>query len=131
MATEVQAVQQKRRFLAAFAASGNVSAACRAARVPRQNVYRWQEIDDAFVLAYRAAEVQAVDALEAEARRRATGYPVTTVDAAGAEHTVTRYSDTLLIFLLKGARPEKYRDKVDLTVSQVVREYRDLDTSRV
>jgi len=131
VATTAQSGHQKKRFLTAFATGGNVSAACRAARIGRSTVYKWQEIDDQFAAAYRDAEIQAVDALEAEARRRAVGYAVTTVDAAGDEHTVTRYSDTLLIFLLKGARPETYRDKLDLTVSQVVREYRNLDTSRV
>lgn len=41
---------------------------------------------------------EAADVLEAEARRRAT---------VGG-------SDVLLIFLLKGARPEKYRDRYEV-----------------
>jgi hypothetical protein len=123
--------RQKTRFLAAYAQTGNVSASCRDAGVPRRNVYNWQEHDDAFAHAFRDAEIQAVDALETEARRRACGYDTTVVDQRGGEHTVTKYSDVLLIFLLKGARPEKYRDQVVLPVSEVVRAYRGLDPDRV
>jgi hypothetical protein len=43
--------------------------------------------------------------------------------------SVRKYSDVLLIFLAKRLMPE-YRDKVTLDVNQVVREYRNLDTSR-
>ncbi|HEX6937920.1 MAG TPA: hypothetical protein VF158_00810, partial [Longimicrobiales bacterium] len=67
---------------------------------------------------------QAADHLEAEARRRALegverkqftqrGDPI--IDPATGKHYVERaYSDTLLIFLLKGARPERYRDRQQL-----------------
>lgn len=34
-----------------------------------------------------------------------------------AVDTVRKYSDTLTIFLLKGAMPEKYRERQDLNLS--------------
>ncbi|MGH7056864.1 MAG: hypothetical protein ACREFZ_03135 [Acetobacteraceae bacterium] len=59
----------------------------------------------------------AVDALEAEARRRALEGVATAVvyggrvvlDNAGAPLTIRRYSDALLTLLLRAHRPEKYR----------------------
>lgn len=132
MATVVQTVQQKKRFLDAFAECGNVSAACRTANIRRANVYEWQEHDEAFALAYREAEVRAIDALEEEARRRAAiGTEKPVFHKGEVCGTIREYSDTLLIFLLKGARPEKYRERLDLNVAQVVKAYAGFDPSEV
>ena len=64
------------------------------------------EANGNFRAAFADAKVLGIEALEAEAIRRAT--------------TENNPSDTLLIFLLKGAMPEKYRENVkvetDLTV---------------
>jgi hypothetical protein len=58
----------------------------------------------------------AADALEAEAIRRAfEGQEEPTGWYKGQPGGyVRRYSDTLLIFLLKGAKPEKYADRMEL-----------------
>lgn len=112
--TERQVRQVKAAFLEAFAESGNVSHAAREAGCGRASVYVWQEHDEAFLAAFRDAEIRAVDVLEREARRRALGYDAVHVDQHGQEHTVTKYSDVLLIFLLKGAKPEKYRERLDV-----------------
>lgn len=86
----------KKAFLAAYAETGNVSAALRASKVGRTTHYQWVKTDPDYKAAVDAAEEEAGDALEAEARRRAF---------AG--------SDTLLIFMLKGAKPSKYREKFE------------------
>lgn len=121
MTTLVQSGHMKRRFLKHFRVLGNVSAACAAAGITRRGtVYDWQEHDDAFAAAYREAEIQATEVLEAEARRRA-------VDGVTKETGIfhhgqligtqveVSYSDTLLIFLLKARAPEKYRERHDVT----------------
>jgi hypothetical protein len=90
----------KKAFLDAFAQTGIVRAAAEAAGVGRASVYRWLEHDDAFALAFRQAEEESTQRLEQEAFRRATR-PI-------------EPSDTLLIFLLKARRPERYRDRVDV-----------------
>jgi hypothetical protein len=116
--TERQTRHLKSAFLEAFRECGNISRACRdIGMTNRTEVYKWQERDDQFAAAFRDAEVEAVDALEAEARRRAIGYEQVIVDKDGGEHVTTRYSDVLLIFLLKGARPERYRERVDVTTT--------------
>jgi hypothetical protein len=76
-----QSAHQKRvAFLDHFRVSGNVSAACRASHLPRRTVYDWlaaaEPSDELrlFQQAYTEAEVEALEHLEEEAFRRATGY---------------------------------------------------------
>jgi hypothetical protein len=117
--------QRKKRFLAAFALNGNIYAACQASDVGRSTVYRWQEEDDQFVHEFRQAEIESSEILELAAIRRArdgvlketpimhNGQIVDTV-------VETKYSDTLLIFLLKARFPEKYRESINLDVLERV-----------
>lgn len=60
----------------------------------------------------------ATDALEAEARRRAVdGVPEPVFHQGKKCGTVKKYSDRMLEILLKGHRPEKFREKVDMNHS--------------
>ena len=57
------------------------------------------------------AREEAADTLEAEARRRAIeGVEEPVFHKGERVGTVRKHSDLLLIFLLKGARPQKFRD---------------------
>ncbi len=62
------------------------------------------------------AKLQAADVLEAEAHRRAVEGVEEAVGwyKGEAGGTVRKYSDVLLIFLLKSLQPERYRERVDL-----------------
>lgn len=109
-------------FLEALTATGNVSESSKEAQVSRMFVYEQRRADQVFAAAWDDALDQASDLLEKEARRRAhDGWdePVFgsmgTGLGSGEVGTVRKYSDTLLIFLLKGARPEKYRDRHEVT----------------
>ncbi len=82
--------------------------------IVKQTIYtrQWRE-DREFQVALKSARVMAADVLEAEAHRRAVEG---VEEPAGwyrgvAGGTVRRYSDNLLMFLLKGARPERYRER--------------------
>lgn len=106
-------------FLGTLSATGNVSSAVVAADVSRAFVYAERTRDPDFAALWDAALDMAADALELEARRRAhDGWEEPVFGSMGTGRgtgeigTVRKYSDTLLIFLLKGARPEKYRDRV-------------------
>lgn len=114
--TRRQTLQLKRAFLDAFRQHGNVTKACEQAAVAsRQSVYQWQEHDPEFAIAFRLAEVEATERLEAEAHRRAVEGTDKPVYQGGRRvGTVREHSDTLLIFLLKARAPEKYRDRVDV-----------------
>ena len=67
---------------------------------------------DNIKIAWEEALEQAVDLLEGEARRRATGINRDVWYAGEVVGTERAYSDTLLIFLLKAHRPAKFRDNV-------------------
>ena len=104
-------------FLAELTACGNVSDAATAAGVPRRTAYEWRSADATFAAAWDDAIDVAADTMEREAFRRAVEgveepvYGRVGKDSDGEIGRITKYSDTLLIFLLKGARPEKYRER--------------------
>ena len=87
---------RQRAVLAAYARSGQVQAACAHAAVDRTTHYYWLKHDPAYVAAFADAQAQVGDWLEEEAVRRATEGEAP--------------SDVLLIFLLKAAKPAKYRE---------------------
>lgn len=106
---------KKRAFLAALVVTGgNKRRAVEGAGIDSSTPYtrQWRE-DKEFQEALRLAEQMGADLLEAEAVRRAHDGVEEPVGwyRGQAGGTVRRYSDTLLIFLLKGAKPEKYGDK--------------------
>lgn len=111
----------KKTMLDLLAQSGNVSLAAREAGIDRSTHYAWLRDDVEYAKGAAEAMEVATDALEAEARRRGIdGVTEPTGWYQGrAGGYVQKYSDTLLIFLLKGARPEKYRDRGDISLDVV------------
>lgn len=107
--------EKKDKFITFLSANPNVAAAAKKIRVSRDTLYRHKKEDEAFAQAWDSAIEEGTDALEDEAVRRALEGTKKPVYQGGklAGH-VQEYSDTLLIFLLKGRRPEKYRDKVEV-----------------
>ena len=71
MAEELRGHPKKRAFLAAYRETGNVRLACTAAQIGRSSHYRWLAEDHDYEVAFEQAKKDAVDVLEAEARRRA------------------------------------------------------------
>lgn len=107
-------------FLATLRQTGNVSESARTAGVGRTFVYAERERDEAFAALWDDAVEDGMDTLEAEARRRGLeGWDEPVFGRVGKDEdgrvgTVRKYSDTLLIFMLKGGRPEKYRERSDV-----------------
>jgi hypothetical protein len=103
------------RFLQALANTGSVTAAIAVAGSSRTRLYELRKADPAFACAWQEAEEAAVDRLEDEARRRAMeGVPEPLVSAGklvrddeGQPIVVRRYSDHLLLALLKTHRPPR------------------------
>lgn len=95
---------------------GNISKACEASGVARYWVYLEEKRNEEFAERFREAQQMGLDALEDKARERA---------ALGVEKDVyyqgevvgveVNYSDTLMCLLLKGGKPEKYKDRVEHT----------------
>jgi hypothetical protein len=86
---------KKRAFLQAYLTVGKVLEACQASHLPHSMHYYWKRTDPVYAEAFAEARTMLGEQLEEVAFERAY---------AG--------SDTLLIFLLKGAMPHKYSDKV-------------------
>jgi hypothetical protein len=83
------------RFLEVLRSTCNVRLSADAAGIDRDTAYRRRGRDPRFAARWAQAEQDGIDVLEAEARRRALSV-----------------SDTLLIFLLKAPRPERYRESI-------------------
>lgn len=108
------------RFLKVFGQTANISAAVKAAKIGRTIVYVWQEHDPEFAIAMQQAREQAYDRLEAEALRRAVEgttrkRPIFSNGEIVDWEVYREYSDRMLELLLKAARPEKYRERYDVT----------------
>lgn len=120
MATRTKAddtLQRKKAlFLEAYALCGNITRAAEQIGVTRQAHYEWLK-DEGYARKFGDATEMAGDRLEEEARRRAVDGVEEPVFYLGEQvSTVRKYSDTLLIFLLKGARPTKYRERGQIDV---------------
>lgn len=106
-------ISKKKAFLAAFAECGNITRAAEIVDMDRRLHYGWLESDPAYPAAFAGAAEHAADRLEQEARRRAVEGTEKPVFYKGEMcGLIQEYSDTLLIFLLKGARPEKYKERI-------------------
>ena len=107
---------KKRAFLTAYAETGTLVRACEITGISKSSHYRWRDKDAAYREAFEKATECAADNIEDEAYRRAVeGWEEPVGWYKGkAGGVVRRYSDTLLIFLLKGLRPEKYADRHDI-----------------
>ena len=134
--TMEQSVRARHAFLESYARWGNISYACEQAKVARTSVYHWQEHDEAFALAMRAAGDTATERLEREAWRRATeGTPYKRTsywhgEPVGTDEKI-EYSDNLLMLLLRARRPDIYRERVDVAVSQIVKTVAGIDPASV
>ena len=113
---------RKKQFLKVLSETGNVSEAARAIGLTRLQVTRHYESNERFAEQWRAALEEATDGLEREARRRAFEGTEEPVFYQGKECArVRRYSDTLMLALLKAERPEKYKDRVASELSGELR----------
>lgn len=99
-------------FIENLSRIGNVTCAMNAAKVDRPTVYHHRKTDSKFAAKWRAALKQAADVMEEEARRRAIDGVEKPISIGGKREVIREFSDTLLIFLLKGNKPEKFRDNV-------------------
>jgi hypothetical protein len=106
--------KKRRKFLKMLSETGNVSRSAEGAGTTRYTVYKRRAADAKFAEAWDDALEIATDWLEEEARRRAFGWeePLHYQGALTGD-AVTKFSDTLLIFLLKGNNPDKFKDRVE------------------
>jgi len=114
--TEKNKQARQDAFLAEYRLCATVTHAAEIALISRRTHYVWIEKDSAYAAAFEEAKVAASDALIKEARRRAVqGVEEPVFYKGELVQTIRKYSDTLLIFLLKGALPEVYRERYEIS----------------
>src|SRR4051794_25478936 len=101
-ARPVRTTKRKSVFLTALRAGNTISASAALAGLGRTALYQWRNADPALCRAWDDAVEEAIDLLEAEARRRAM-----------------KQSDLLLIFLLRHHRPALYRPPRQVGISGI------------
>ena len=105
-------------FLTHLAETANVWYACKKAKINRTTVYEHREKFKEFSELWDVALKDGVEALEFEALRRARfGVEEPVFYKGEICGQVKKYSDTLLIFLLKAHAPEKFRERYDVNHS--------------
>lgn len=111
----------KVKFLVNYALLGHRGKAAKATGVCTATTWMWRRDDDVFRQKYMDAQKIAAELHEDEMFRRASEGVLEPVFQGGEfVGSVRRYSDTLLMFGLKGAMPEKYRERVDMNHSGTV-----------
>lgn len=106
-------------FMEEFRLSGNITAASEVCGFNRNCVYDWKRIFPDLEQELAEARLEAVERLEEECRKRATQGVNRPVFQKGKRvGYITYYSDNLLMFLLKGNAPEKFRDNLNVTGQQ-------------
>ena len=102
-------------FLDTLRGTGNVRLSARNANITRQVVYRARDRSAKFRADWDEALEEARELLEAEARRRAAiGVDEPIFYKGEVVGHIRKYSDTLLMFLLKAHWPEKFRENVSI-----------------
>lgn len=109
---------KKRAFLAAYSECCRVGEAAKLAGIDRDRHYEWLRDDSDYRDTFEATKELVCQQLEDEAVRRAREGVDEPVFYQGEEcGTIRRYSDTLLIFIMKGAMPAKYRENRSIELS--------------
>lgn len=113
----IRTLENRGKFLEALAASaGNVSVACHAIGIGRTSAYDWKREDLEFSVLWDDIIEKTTDALEQEIYRRAHDGVEKPVFYQGEEcGRVKEHSDVLAMFILKARKPDKYRDRHEIS----------------
>lgn len=120
----------KGKFLSHLADTCHVGQSCEHVGLSRQTMYMWREEDPQFYADWKKALAHGAEVLEDEAIRRGhLGYDVKVYQGGKVVGVERKFSDTLLIFMLKGANPDKYADRLkqDLTGKMQISDMADED----
>lgn len=123
MATDRGVQLKKQAFIEAYCQAGTITAAARVVGIHRSQHYDWLKKDAEYAGSFEQAEQSVADMLEREAIRRAVeGVERPVYQGGRLVGTVQDYSDTLLIFLLKGHKPEKFKERAQVASEVTVKD---------
>jgi hypothetical protein len=116
----IRTQERRRKFITSLMETGgNVSRSCNLAGLGRRSAYDWRRDDPEFAAEWDEAVNIGLDALEAEARRRAfEGIEEPVFYKGEICGHIRKYSDALIMFMLKAYRPQ-FRDRVLIDVNAV------------
>ena len=114
-------VRIKAEFLQAYRERLRVDKAAEDVGIARCTIYAWRKDDPQFRADMDDVRELIAQSLEDEAYRRAVEGVERPTTIAGAREVVREWSDTLCIFLLKAARPERFRERYDVRSDSTVR----------
>ena len=113
--------QQQHDYLSALSKYFTSSAAAAKAGLHISVIKRWREEDGEFCVKEADIREATADQLEAEAIRRAfKGVRVPVYQGGLLAGYVTNYSDQLLTLMLKALRPEKFRERTEVRVTEPI-----------
>jgi hypothetical protein len=102
-------------FLEAYRTTASVAAAAQIAGIDRRTHYRKLGTDESYQKAFRVAQEEVSDVIEGELFRRAVHGEKEPVYYKGKRvGAILRKSDPLLMFIARGAMPEKYREHTSI-----------------
>ena len=105
-------------FFETLSTTANVTKACEAAHVNRIGAYDRKRYDKEFHERWEKAYALGYDKLEEEAQRRAfEGCEKPIFYQGEICGYILEYSDALTTFLLKGRKPEIFRDRTEVTMN--------------
>lgn len=103
--------RRQRAFLAAYVRTAAIKKAARFIHASAKSHYRWLHGDPRYRECFQQARRVLADAAEEEVYRRAyAGYDTPILYQGEVKGYYKSYSDTLAMFMLKGLKPEVYRD---------------------
>ena len=115
-ATPTQTNAKKAAYLAAYEQIGTIRGAAEFSGVAASTHYTWLKEDEQYAADFVEAQKASSLVLEEEARRRAIfGWDEPVYQNGCQVGTKRKYSDTLLIFLMKGNHPAKFGDRIEQT----------------
>lgn len=120
MAKRAQAFTERKKdkFLEELAECGNVTMAAAACGITRQAAYVWRREDPDCAIRWNDALEMAADKLEHAAWKRAVvGWDEEVYTQKGFAGYVHKFDSQLLALLLKGAKPERYRERYQVDTS--------------
>lgn len=109
---------KKSQFLDAFVENGRIDLATKHIGVAYRDPYYWAKTDAEFAKSWADAKLIVAQRLEDAAYRRSVrGVSKPVFQRGMLVGSVREYSDALTMFLLRGLKPEVYRDRMSVEAS--------------
>jgi hypothetical protein len=112
-------IRRQGAFLQQFAKWGTIARAARAADVDRQRHYEWLKDDAAYKKLFLAVDEEITALAEDELTERALHGIEVVKTIAGVREVLREYDAQYLFFMLKARRPDKYRERTDVTIANL------------